>query len=110
MQRCRRIIPRCAILLETAQEFQFQMDLLPFSLDDAAAVQTLAGNPAIAEMTLNIPHRIPAPPAGHRRLPPSVFFFSSVTLRPRPLSSLHSTSKATGIPASSLFVPFTMLS
>ncbi len=31
----------------------------PFTQDDAAAVQTLAGNPAIAEMTLNIPHPYP---------------------------------------------------
>gem|GEM_PF-4342855 len=46
----------------------------------------------------------------HRRLPPSNFFFSSVMFMPRPLSSLHSTSNATGMPASSLFVPLTMLS
>lgn len=30
-----------------------------FKLDDAAAVQDLAGNPAIAAMTLNIPHPYP---------------------------------------------------
>ena len=46
----------------------------------------------------------------HSRLPPSSFFFSSVTFIPRPLSSLQSTSNATGMPASSLLVPFTMLS
>jgi len=46
----------------------------------------------------------------HRMLPPSVFFFSKVMFIPKPFNSLHSTSNATGIPASSLFVPLTMLS
>lgn len=46
----------------------------------------------------------------YNKLPSSTFFFSRITLRPRPLSSLHSTSNATGMPASSLCVPFTMLS
>ncbi len=46
----------------------------------------------------------------YRMLPPSVFFFSKVMFIPSPFSSLHSTSNATGIPASSLFVPLTMLS
>jgi len=38
------------------------------------------------------------------------FFFSSWMFRPRPRISLHKTSKLTGVPASSVFVPFTMLS
>src|SRR4051794_10990334 len=35
-------------------------------------------------------------------------FFSSWMLRPSPRISLHNTSKLTGFPASSVFVPFTM--
>jgi len=54
------------------------------------------------------PIRLPVPI--HSRLPPSSFFFSKVMFSPRPFSSLHSTSKATGMPASSLLVPLTMLS
>src|SRR5687768_9674179 len=42
--------------------------------------------------------------------PPSPFFFSSWMLRPRPRISLQSTSKLTGVPASRVLVPLTMLS
>src|SRR5258706_4080323 len=41
---------------------------------------------------------------------PAPFLFSSSMLMPRPLISLQSTSNDTGVPASSVFVPFTMLS
>ncbi len=44
----------------------------------------------------------------YNRLPPSSCFFSSVRFMPRPLSSLQSTSNATGMPASSLLVPLTI--
>src|SRR5690606_11466672 len=43
--------------------------------------------------------------AAYRSEPDSRRFFSSVTLRPRPRSSWQSTSKATGMPASSVFAP-----
>lgn len=46
----------------------------------------------------------------YSKLPASVRFFSSVMFMPRPFNSLHSTSNATGMPASNLFVPLTMLS
>src|SRR5262249_22764212 len=49
-------------------------------------------------------------PVTHSTLPLSVRFFSRVTFMPRPLSSLQSTSKATGMPASRVLVPLTMLS
>jgi len=48
--------------------------------------------------------------ASYSKLPPSSFFFSSVTFNPNPFNSLHSTSNATGMPASSLLLPLTMLS
>src|SRR5438874_10180603 len=38
------------------------------------------------------------------------FFFSSWMFRPSPRISLQRTSKLTGVPASSVLVPFTMLS
>ena len=47
-------------------------------------------------------------PLGQSRLPDSNDFFSSVMFMPSPLSSLHSTSNATGMPASSLFEPLTI--
>ncbi len=46
----------------------------------------------------------------YNRLPLSSSFFSIVMFMPKPRSSLHSTSNATGMPASSLLLPLTMLS
>jgi len=52
--------------------------------------------------------QVSSPPMPYSRLPLSSRAFSIVTFIPSPLSSLHSTSKATGIPASSVLVPLTI--
>jgi hypothetical protein len=65
---------------------------------------------AKARLTMSMEGPIAFTITPYSRLPPSSFFFSRLMFIPRPLSSLQSTSNATGMPASSLFVPLTMLS